>query len=72
MTDIQIEKGLPIPVSSRGRKYPYEYLDVSDSFFVTDGNMQQVCNMNYRYGKRFGRKFIARQEAAGVRVWRTE
>jgi hypothetical protein len=47
-------------------------MEVGESFFVRDGKLQIVCNANWRMGKKLGRKFIARREADGVRVWRVE
>jgi len=44
---------------------------VGDSFFIDNGNMQNVCNNNWRQGKKLNMKFVARQEAGGIRVWRT-
>jgi len=46
-------------------------MEVGDSFFVDGGKLQVVCNNNYRTGKKLDRKFIARCEKEGVRVWRT-
>lgn len=67
---IVIQKDVPVPVKRRGKKYPYDTMDVGDSFFVDTLNIQVVCNLNYRAGKKYERKFIARTEEAGVRVWR--
>lgn len=65
---IKIEKGVPIP--DRRGKYPWADMDVGDSFFVATDKVE-----NFRrnvYGKnRNGKKFTARAEGNGVRVWRT-
>jgi hypothetical protein len=69
MISIEVTKDVPIPESKR--RYPYVEMQVGDSFVVVGGRMQIVCNANYRAGKRLGRRFIARREEGGVRVWRT-
>ena len=69
---ITIEKNIPIPPEKKRNVYPYKVLEVGESFFVPTGKIQIVCNANYRTGKQLGKKFIARKESEGVRVWRTE
>ena len=70
--DIEVQKDVPVPQARVRNRYPRHTMEVGDSFFVRDGNLQVVCNGNWRMGKKLGRKFIARREADGVRVWRTE
>ena len=65
---IDIDRGIPAP--SERVKYPYRDLGVEDSFLVTGRDLQVVCNANYRMGKKLKRKFIARTESGGIRVWR--
>jgi hypothetical protein len=69
---IEVEKNIPIPPEKKRNVYPYKVLEVGESFFVPTGKIQIVCNANYRTGKQLGKKFIARKESEGVRVWRTE
>lgn len=69
MISVELEKGVPLPVARQ--KYPYKEMEVGDSFFVNGGGIQNVCNQNYRMGKKLGMSFIARKENGGVRVWRT-
>ena len=69
MINVELEKGVPLPVSRK--KYPYKEMEVGDSFFVAEAGIQNVCNQNYRMGKKLGMSFIARKEGDGVRVWRT-
>lgn len=66
----KIEKNVPIPPNSKSGRFPYDQLDVGDSFVASNVNLASVCSSNYRIGKRLGRKFIARQENGDVRVWR--
>jgi hypothetical protein len=70
--NIEVEKNIPIPPEKKRNVYPYKLLEVGESFFVPTGKIQIVCNANYRTGKQLGKKFIARKESEGVRVWRTE
>jgi hypothetical protein len=68
MISMELTKDVPVPPDKR--RYPYRVMDVGDSFFVAEGRLQVVCNNNYRVGKKLGRKFVARREESGVRVWR--
>ena len=68
MISMELTKDVPVPPDKR--RYPYRVMDVGDSFFVAEGKLQVVCNNNYRTGKKLGRRFIARREEGGVRVWR--
>jgi len=69
---IAIEKNVPPPEIKKRNSYPYKTMDVGDSFFVEDTDIRTMCNNNYRAGKTHERKFVARREGNGVRVWRTE
>lgn len=69
-TMYDIEKNIPIPAYKKANRFPYMELDIGDSFLVTDVSLNSVCGSNYRVGKRLNRKFTARQEGSGVRVWR--
>ena len=69
INEVEVSKGVPLPLPKK--RFPYNVMDVGDSFFVEGSTLQLVCNYNYRAGKRFGKKFIARREDSGVRVWRT-
>jgi len=66
---IEIDKRVAIPASKP--KYPYDDMEVGDSFFVEGGNIQTIANMNWRKGRRLSMKFISRRVDDGVRVWRT-
>jgi hypothetical protein len=68
---IQVDKDIPIPERRVRRVYPYAELEVGDSFFLEDAALQQVCNNNLRAGRKYQRKFVAKKENGGVRVWRT-
>jgi hypothetical protein len=75
MTEIQIEKGVPVPEPKNARKYPLAEMAVGDSFFVP--NTAPVCI--YPHLKRFrsetpGVSFTCRHRMEsgklGTRVWR--
>ncbi len=68
---IAIDKNIPIPPEKKRNIYPYKQMDVGESFFTEGVRVQIMCNLNYRAGKATGKKFIARREGNGVRVWRT-
>lgn len=69
---ITTDKDVPMPEARSRNSYPYKTMNVGDSFFVRDGKLQIVCNANWKNGKKLGKKFCARREADGIRVWRTE
>ena len=77
MTEIKIEKGIPMPPRKRGRpsKYPWVEFEINESFFVPANGMplnRVQQRMNPSRFVSFGRKFTSRQipEEDGVRVWR--
>tara|TARA_R110002126_G_scaffold42791_1_gene123153 strand:+ start:8 stop:217 length:210 start_codon:yes stop_codon:yes gene_type:complete len=68
---MKIETDIPVPVSTRSRKYPFLDMQVGESIWFDE----QVNGRAYRSalstGTRHGLKFIARKENSGIRVWRT-
>lgn len=68
MINVGLDKDVPLPEARK--RYPYREMEVGDSFFVEGGGIQNICNQNYRTGKKLGKSFIARKEDNGVRVWR--
>ncbi len=67
-----IDDAVPMPGARVVRRYPYADMGVGQSFYVEGVQMQVVLNGNWRAGKKLGRKFIARREGDGIRVWRSE
>jgi len=67
-----LERGLEIPDRKTGPKYPYDRLELGDSFYIQDGDLSKLCNANYREWRRTGKKYTARKVENGVRVWRIE
>jgi hypothetical protein len=67
-----LERGLDIPERKTGPKYPYDQLELGDSFYLEGGDLSKLCNANYREWRRTGKKYTARKVENGVRVWRIE
>ena len=72
ITEIGIEVGVPAPKMRVVYAYPYEDMEVGDSFAVPLSARAKVLNANYRAGKRLGWVFTAKTEGDTVRVWRTK
>lgn len=72
----EIEKNVPVPTVKA--KYPFASMDPDDSFLVPLSNGEDVAKVEKRMRgactwaqKKFpGKKFIARRDSSGVRVWR--
>ena len=71
ITEIVMESGIQMPKARVVYAYPYEDMDVGDSFVVPLDARAKVLNANYRAGKRLGRVFTAKTDGETVRVWRT-
>lgn len=69
---IEINKGLPVPPDTRGmkRKYPFDKMEVGDSFFVPDKTSDCMSQCIAYAKKRLGFSFTRRTVDGGVRVWR--
>lgn len=69
----KIEKNIPVPHSSRGRKqrYPFGSMEPGDSFLLADKDLYSKVRMSANgYGYRHGKRFVVRLVDEGVRVWR--
>ncbi|MFA4836354.1 MAG: hypothetical protein WC749_09830 [Dehalococcoidia bacterium] len=64
-----IEKDVPIPrPCGRTKKYPYEEMEVGDSFFVPE-KLGSIAHVSKRlYPKKFSMRFVD----GGTRIWRIE
>ena len=72
---VTIERGIAIPEVKRVAKvdYPYDRMEVGDSFLVDSDRktiLVMMCKRNAVAGKALDRKFIAKRVDGGVRVWR--
>ena len=75
MNEFHIEKGIPVPKmtgAGRKNKYPFDAMEVGDSFFIKDGKVKTLSRSCGTYGKRLERKFTSRTVDGGARVWRVE
>lgn len=70
MQAIEREKGIAMPQPRVVYAYPYEEMEIGDSFVVPVSARAKVLNANYRAGKRLQRVFMARTEGEQIRVWR--
>jgi hypothetical protein len=68
----EISKDVPMPAPLKRHNYPYEQLQVGESFWVGEHTVQKISNLNNRKSKQLGRRFICRKEDEGYRVWRVE
>ena len=70
MEILEIEKGTIVPNPRVVYAYPYESMEVGDSFTVPVTARAKVLNANYRASKRLGVKFSSKSEGDVLRVWR--
>jgi hypothetical protein len=70
MQSIEVESGIGMPLPRVVYSYPYQDMDVGDSFTVPVSARQKVLNANYRAFKRLGLRFMAKTEGEVIRVWR--
>lgn len=77
--EIKIEKNIPIPVTEI--KYPFDKMDVGDSFFIPENDkkvrLKIQCAVRsyfniYKKKTKATMKIISKSLENGVRVWRTE
>jgi len=71
ITDIAIDKGLDMPKKRVVYSYPYEQMDIGDSFSVPLSARQKVLNANFRAARRLGIELTAKTDGEVVRIWRT-
>lgn len=72
---IPIETGIPLPPrAAKASKYPWDDALVDDSFFAKGVSVSSMTSAAQSYMKRdgTGKKFTAREEGDGTRVWRTK
>lgn len=74
---ITIDKGLPVPKrykSGRPYMYPYEQMEIGDSFFVAknrNGGGALVNHAKKVTGHTFTLRTVTENGVKGVRIWRT-
>ena len=71
-----IEKDVPLPQKNVRWKYPFDQLELGDSFFVVNKDTTQMSALCKRASKRYGGRFVTskaeKDDQTGVRVWRLE
>ncbi len=79
MSAYQIEQGVKMPLTRAQLEavYPFAKMAVGDSFMVPESEYQRVRSAASRYATRHNIKYTTRMiyeknQALGVRVWRTE
>jgi hypothetical protein len=71
--NVVIEKGIPLPGRERRKKYPFEGMEVGDSFFVPDVSVMLLHAHARRYmPRRFTCRTVVESDVKGIRVWRIE
>lgn len=72
----KIEKGIPIPDKKDGcgrpSIYPFQEMEVGDSFPISSTDAKKVSNAARTFGQRHGKLFIVRKDGRRHRVWRTK
>lgn len=71
---IEIEKKKPIIKAKKGRKnkYPFNDMNVDDSFFVEGGKYASLYSCAKNYAGEGTKQFTIVTEDNGVRVWRVK
>ena len=73
LTMFEIEKGIEIPEARAGKRtYPWQEMEIGDSFFVKGGTYDQLNSATSYAGSRRNKKFVVRVVPEGVRIWRTK
>lgn len=78
MKIIKIDKDVPIPPDNKNKRFPFDKMEVGDSFLYSESNnesaVRNACMLWKGYVKRAGLdwKFTVRKMDEGVRIWRVE
>lgn len=69
--EFAIEKGIPLP-TALNRKYPWDQLEIGDSFLVPDKTPNLLRSCMKSAEDRFGFAFTAFADKNGTRIWRVK
>lgn len=71
---IVVEKNVPMPPPPRNhRKYPWDEMEVGDSFFIKGSTSGKLSTAAWAAAKtRPGWKFITRKVEGGAAIWRVK
>lgn len=69
---VKIDKNIPLPSFSRGRKriYPFKEMKVGDSFLGNPGRQSLYASAIQATFLYKPKKFVARKVKEGFRIWR--
>lgn len=69
---LKVEKGITVPRVRRYTKYPFDKMEVGDSFYCDGATRNSIASSASRYArnKGQGKKFTIRKEGNGCRCWR--
>lgn len=78
MSNIKIDKNIPLPKKKNRRVYPIDKMEINDSFFVSVPNKNEIEKRRqniyiaiWRFCKKnTEKKFTTASVEGGVRVWR--
>jgi len=68
--EFKIEKNVPFATSKWPSMYPFEKMDIGDSFSAPAGKHHAVRCAASAYGRRHKKKFSVRKHGPDCRVWR--
>jgi hypothetical protein len=73
---IEINHNIPLPLkgSKKWSKYPFEKMEIGDSFLFSSDKTKHLTARSSAClkAKKLSRKFAVRITDEGVRIWRTE
>ena len=67
--DYKIEKNIPIPSTKKKRTYPFESMQVKDSFYA-DISINHATALARYWAKKLDTAYTCRSEGNGARIWR--
>ena len=73
--DYEIEKDVEVPIVGLRHKYPFNQMEVGDSFLFKGDSLGKdaVKAAAYTYGRRHDMKFIVRDiSSTSCRIWKSE
>jgi hypothetical protein len=69
---MKIETDIPVPMTTRNRKYPFLDMKVGESIWFDEPVNGRAYRSALSTGTRHGLKFVTRREHSGIRIWRSE
>ena len=70
---IHLDKGVPSPDRHQRSKYPWDDMEVGDSFFAPGTKASSLNGaISMRRPKKFTRRTLVENGVKGIRVWRVE